>query len=76
MVIFEVLAVFVHFVFEVVCQSLVLGLACIHPGIVLVVVMMSSYSLTLFRGTGLGFTLSHFPVLGGGIGLLMLSLGF
>ena len=33
---------------------------------------MSSYSLTicltLFRGTGLGFKLSHFPVLGGGIG--------
>ena len=33
---------------------------------------MSSYSLTicltLLRGTGLGFTLSHFPVLGGGIG--------
>ena len=25
------------FAFEVVCQSLVLGLACIHPGIVLVV---------------------------------------
>ena len=42
--------------------------------------MMSS--LTLFRGTGLGFMLSHFPVLGGGIGLiisscsLMLLLGF
>ena len=42
--------------------------------------MMSS--LTLFHGTGLGFTLSHFPVLSGGIGLiissclLMLSLGF
>ena len=31
-------------------------------------------SLTLFRGTGLGFTLSHFPVIGGEIGLLMLSL--
>ena len=31
-------------------------------------------SLTLFRGTGLGFTLSHFSVLGGGIGLLTLSL--
>ena len=34
---------------------------------------MSSYSLTicltLLRRTGLGFTLSHFPVLGGGIGL-------
>ena len=34
---------------------------------------MSSYSLTicltLLRGTGLGFTLSHFPVLGSGIGL-------
>ena len=33
---------------------------------------MSSYSLTicltLFRGTGLDFTLSYFPVLGGGIG--------
>ena len=26
-------------------------------------------SLTLFRGTGLGFTFSHFPVLGGGVGL-------
>ena len=25
--------------------------------------------LTLFRGTGLGFTFSHFPVLGGGVGL-------
>ena len=24
--------------------------------------------LTLLRGTGLGFTLSHFPVLGGGVG--------
>ena len=34
--------------------------------------MMSS--LMLFRGTGLGFTLSHFPVLGFGIGLSMLSL--
>ena len=34
--------------------------------------MMSS--LTLFRRTGLGFTLSHFPVLGGGVGLLMLLL--
>ena len=31
-------------------------------------------SLTLFRGTGLGFTLYHFPVIGGEIGLLMLSL--
>ena len=34
---------------------------------------MSSYSLTicltLLCGTGFGFTLSHFPVLGGGIGL-------
>ena len=28
--------------------------------------MMSS--LTLFRRTGLGFTLSHFPVLGGAVG--------
>ena len=40
MVISEVLAVFLHFgsfPFGVVCQSLVLGLACIHPGIVLVV---------------------------------------
>ena len=41
---------------------------------------MSSYSLTicltLLHGTGLGFTASHFPVLGGGIGLLMLSLGY
>ena len=39
-VISEVLVVFVHFgylAFEVVCQSLVLGLACIHLGIVLVV---------------------------------------
>ena len=42
--------------------------------------MMSS--LTLFCGTGLGFTLSHFSVLGGGMGLiisacsLILSLGF
>ena len=26
-------------------------------------------SLTLFRGTGLGFTFSHFPVLDGGVGL-------
>ena len=25
-------------------------------------------SLTLFRGMGLGFTLSHFPVLDGGVG--------
>ena len=25
-------------------------------------------SLTLFHGTGLGFMLSHFPVLGGGVG--------
>ena len=36
--------------------------------------MWSSYSLTicltLFRGTGLGFTFSHFPVLGGGVGLM------
>ena len=35
---------------------------------------MSSYSLTicltLFRGTGLGFTFSHFPVLSGGVGLM------
>ena len=35
--------------------------------------IMSSYSLTicltLLRVTGFGFTLSHFPVLGGGIGL-------
>ena len=31
--------------------------------------MMSS--LTLFRGTGLGLMLSHFPVLGGGIGLII-----
>ena len=34
---------------------------------------MSSYSLTicltLLRGTGFSFTLSHFPVLAGGIGL-------
>ena len=30
-------------------------------------------SLTLFRGTGLDFTLSHFPVLGGGVGFLTLS---
>ena len=40
------------------------------------------FSLRFFRGTGLGFTLSHFPVLCGGIGFiisscsLMLSLGF
>ena len=27
-------------------------------------------SLTLLRGTGLGFTFSHFPVLGGGVGLM------
>ena len=27
-------------------------------------------SLTLLRGTGLGFTLSHFPVLGSGVGLI------
>ena len=27
-------------------------------------------SLTLFHGTGLGFTFSHFPVLGGGVGLM------
>ena len=33
--------------------------------------MMSS--LTLFHGTGLGFMLSHFPVLGGGIGLIISS---
>ena len=33
----EVLVVFVHFAFEVLCQSLVLGLACINLGIVLVV---------------------------------------
>ena len=25
--------------------------------------------LTLFHGTGLGFTFTHFPVLGGGVGL-------
>ena len=35
--------------------------------------IMLSYSLTicltLFRGTGLGFTFFHFPILGGGIGL-------
>ena len=31
-------------------------------------------SLTLFRGMGLGFTPSHFSVLGDGIGLLTLSL--
>ena len=30
---------------------------------------MSSYSLTLLRGTSLGFTLADFPVLGVGIGL-------
>ena len=28
-------------------------------------------SLMLFCGTGLGFMLSHFPVLGGGIGLFL-----
>ena len=28
-------------------------------------------SLTFFRGTGLGFTFSHFPVLGGGVGLML-----
>ena len=33
--------------------------------------MMSS--LTLFRGTGLGFMLSHFPVLSGGIDLIISS---
>ena len=33
--------------------------------------MMSS--LTLFRRTGLGFMLSHFPVLGSGVGFLTLS---
>ena len=27
-------------------------------------------SLTILRGTGLGSTLSHFPVLGGGVGLI------
>ena len=27
-------------------------------------------SLTLLHGMGLGFTLSHFPVLGGGVGLI------
>ena len=27
------------------------------------------FSLTLFRRTGLGFTLSHFPILGSGIGV-------
>ena len=27
-------------------------------------------SLTLFRGTSLGFMLFHFPVLGGGVGLM------
>ena len=42
----QVLAVFVHFAFGVVCQSLVLELACIHLGIVLVV-ELSSYSLTI-----------------------------
>ena len=36
-VVSEVLVVFVHFAFEVLCQSLVLGLACINLGIVLVV---------------------------------------
>ena len=33
----EVVVVFVHFAFEMVCQSLVLELVCIHLGIVLVV---------------------------------------
>ena len=28
------------------------------------------FSLTLLHGTGLGFALSHFPVLGGGVGLV------
>ena len=28
------------------------------------------FSLTLLRGIGLGFTLSHFPVLGGEVGLM------
>ena len=36
--------------------------------------MMSS--LMPFRGTGLGFMLSNFPVFGGGIGLLTQLLGF
>ena len=30
-------------------------------------------SLTLLRGTGLGFVLSHFPVLGGGGGLVLFA---
>ena len=30
-------------------------------------------SVTLLSGTGLGFTLSHFPVLGGGGGLMCLA---
>ena len=37
--VYLVLVVFVHFAFEVVCQSLVLDLACTHLGIVLVVVI-------------------------------------
>ena len=37
LVVSEVLVILVNFVFEVVCQSLVLELACIYFGIVLVV---------------------------------------
>ena len=33
-------------------------------------------SLTLLRGTGLGFTFSHFPVLGGGVGLMRCATSF
>ena len=33
------LGIFVHFAFEVVCQFLVLELACTHLGIVLVVII-------------------------------------
>ena len=29
---------------------------------------LSTIYLTLFHGTGLGFTFFHFPILGGGIG--------
>ena len=34
----------------------------------------STIYLTLFRGTGLGFTFFHFPILGGGIGLCISEL--
>ena len=46
------------------------------------VICLMRFLLTLFCGMGLGFMFFHFPVLGGGIGLivstcsLMLSLGF